>query len=251
MENTSRNVITLKLLVDKKEKRVLFAEAGKDFTDFLFSLLSMPVGTIIRLLSTNGMVGTLGKVYQSLENLSETYIQSNASKDTLLKPQSSVLGGSATLLISLTNDPTTSNDQLLYSCSNKCLYPNKYFTDDTRAICPGCNRLMSKELTYVAPPDTQLGSSSSSSSGADQEGGLVKGVVTYMIMDDLEVKPMSTISSIALLNTFNVNEVRSLQEKIVSVGINEGLRLLKASLQTKTVLTSVFLGEIDRKKPIN
>lgn len=37
--------------------------------------------------------------------------------------------------------------------------------------------------------------------------------MTYMIMDDLEVKPMSTISSIALLNNFNVRDVLLLEER--------------------------------------
>ncbi|XP_062113864.1 uncharacterized protein LOC133824868 [Humulus lupulus] len=247
MASTGSKVITLKLLIDSKGKRVLFAEAGKDFTDFLFSLLSMPVGTVTRLLSTKGMVGTLGKLYQSLENLSETYMQSNVSKDTLLKPQSSVLRGSASAtLLSLTNDD---NVKQLYSCgstfgtnyysSSTCPCHNEYVSDDPKAKCPGCNNLINKVLTYVPPQaGTQVGSAA-----ADQEGGFVKGVVTYMIMDDLEVKPMSTISSIAVLNTFNVKEVGALEEKTVSVGINEGLSLLKASLQTKTVLTQVFLGK--------
>lgn len=51
--------------------------------------------------------------------------------------------------------------------------------------------------------------------------GFVKGVVTYMVMDDLEVKPMSTISSITVLNKFNVKDVGALQEKTVSLGLNE------------------------------
>ncbi|XP_062114753.1 uncharacterized serine-rich protein C215.13-like [Humulus lupulus] len=318
---TSPNVITLKLLIDSKGKRVLFAEAGKDFTDFLFSLLSMPVGTVTRLLSTNGidMVGSFGKLYQSLENLSDTYIQSNFDKDIILKPKSSiVLGGSATSILSLTNNNVTTSylNKQLYSCGRKnsstCV---EYVSDDPRAICPGCTSIFNKLLTYLPAPQacTQVGSSSSSlfgsstpafasstpafgspfasptpafgslsfassafgsstptssasafpfsssipassasafssspsssssSSAAKQEGGIVKGVVTYMIMDDLEVKPMSTISSIALLKSFKVTEVGALEEKTVSVGIDEGLSLLKASLQTKTVLTHVFL----------
>ncbi|KAM6567948.1 hypothetical protein CsatA_027076 [Cannabis sativa] len=237
IENTSnnQNVITLKLLIDTKKKRVLFAEGGKDFTDFLFSLLSIPVGTIIRLLSTNiGMVGTLGKLYQSLENLSDTYIQSNVDKDILLKPKSSALGQSSNLL-SLTNDDHDITSHELYSCGNnyssglgshrstkKYSCPNKYVADDPKATCPDCGSLLNKVLNFVPPPNsTEVGSSSSSSSRANDDVGIVNGVVTYMIMDDLEVKPMSSISSIALLNTFNVKEIGALQEKIVSVGINE------------------------------
>ncbi|CAI0626063.1 unnamed protein product [Linum tenue] len=75
-----------------------------------------------------------------------------------------------------------------------------------------------------------------------QEGGFVKGVITYMVMDNLEVKPMSTISSITMLNKFNIQEVGALEEKVIELGVDEGLDLLKASLQSQTVLTSVFLG---------
>ncbi|PQQ12359.1 protein-tyrosine-phosphatase MKP1 isoform X2 [Prunus yedoensis var. nudiflora] len=60
-------------------------------------------------------------------------------------------------------------------------------------------------------------------------------------MDNLEVKPTSTISSIAMLNQFKVKEVGALEEKVVDLGMDEGLKLLKASLETSTVLTNVFL----------
>ncbi|GMN57307.1 hypothetical protein TIFTF001_026412 [Ficus carica] len=225
--STDQSSVTLKLLIDSKEKRVLFAEAGKDFADFLFTLLSLPVGTVIRLLSSKGMVGTIGKLYESFENLSVTYIQPTVNKDTLLKPNSP-FGGSATLL-SLTNDASTS--KRIFMCSN-C--SSRYWSDDPQAICPNCSRKISSQVPYVAPPAAQIGSVG--------QGGFVKGVVTYMIMDDLDVKPMSTISSITMLNKFNVKEVGALEEKTVSVGIEEGLKLLKASLESKTVLTDVFLG---------
>ncbi|WMV35339.1 hypothetical protein MTR67_028724 [Solanum verrucosum] len=43
------------------------------------------------------------------------------------------------------------------------------------------------------------------------KGGFVKEAVTYMVTDDLVVKPMSPISSITLLNKFNVKNVGVLQ----------------------------------------
>ncbi|KAF7825582.1 DUF674 family protein [Senna tora] len=41
--------ISLRLMVDKERNRVIFAEAGKDFVDVLFSFLTLPLGTIARL----------------------------------------------------------------------------------------------------------------------------------------------------------------------------------------------------------
>ena len=40
-------------------------------------------------------------------------------------------------------------------------------------------------------------------------------------MDDLEVKPMSTISSITLHNKFNVKNIGALEEKVVKLGMDE------------------------------
>uniref|UniRef100_A0A0A9B542 Uncharacterized protein n=1 Tax=Arundo donax TaxID=35708 RepID=A0A0A9B542_ARUDO len=54
---------------------------------------------------------------------------------------------------------------------------------------------------------------------------------------------MSAISSITPLNTFAVRDLAALQDMIVQIGYREGLEILKASLQSKTVLTDVFLGK--------
>ncbi|XP_047331670.1 uncharacterized protein LOC124935270 [Impatiens glandulifera] len=65
------------------------------------------------------------------------------------------------------------------------------------------------------------------------------GLVAYFVMDDLEIKPMSTISSISLLSQFNVKDVGDLQEMVVVLGINEGFKILEASIKGKEVLTSL------------
>ncbi|GMI95183.1 hypothetical protein HRI_003187600 [Hibiscus trionum] len=108
---------------------------------------------------------------------------------------------------------------------------------------------MNTTTTYVTspPPPNKV----STTSSAANEGGYMKGVVTYTILDDLTVtpSPMSSISSITMLNKFNVKQVDALQEKVVTVCINEGVELLKASLQSKTVLTDVFLAQKAGKKP--
>ncbi|KAL0003022.1 hypothetical protein SO802_016803 [Lithocarpus litseifolius] len=217
--------VSLKLLIDTKRNKVLFAEAGKDFVDFLFNLLSLPVGTVIRLLTKNSMVGSLGNLYGSVETLSETYLQPNQSKDAILKPKTPISGSDLRLLLSADE---TMIRKMFYMCPSF----HRNVTDDPRAACPNCGCYMNTKIPYIA-----LAKEASS----DDEGGYVKGVVTYMVMDDLVVKPMSTISSIALLQKFSVKEVGALEERVVDLGMDEGLKLLKASLQSKTVLSSVFL----------
>ncbi|BFG36752.1 hypothetical protein CerSpe_230260 [Prunus speciosa] len=55
MATTNSASVSLKLLIDTKSHKVLFAEARKEVVDFLFSFLSLHVATVTRLLSTDGM----------------------------------------------------------------------------------------------------------------------------------------------------------------------------------------------------
>ncbi|CDP21200.1 unnamed protein product [Coffea canephora] len=227
MAAAASSSVSLKLLIDTKSRKVLFAEANKSTVDFLFHVLSLPVGTVIRLLGKQGMVGCLANLYESIESLDETYIQPNQSKDTLLKPRAPSSAAASIPHLSL-NDGLTGTGKAFYRCDYGC---SRYVTDDPRAVCPSCQRTMNSVMNYVVPPQTS----------DSKEGGFVKGATTYMITDDLEVKPMSAISSIALLNELNVKNLSALKEKEVDLSMNEALKLLKESLESKTVLTSVFL----------
>jgi hypothetical protein len=67
--------------------KVLYAEASKAVIDFLFNLLCLPIGTVVKLLTTNDMVGSLGNLYQSVENLNPNYMLPFQTKDALLNPR--------------------------------------------------------------------------------------------------------------------------------------------------------------------
>ncbi|XP_058750876.1 uncharacterized protein LOC131623899 [Vicia villosa] len=70
--------------------------------------------------------------------------------------------------------------------------------------------------------------------------GFVKEKVTFMVMDDLVIQPFTFTSMIEVVNKFNIKEIR---EMIVELGMNEGIKLLKASLESKMVLTSIFVNK--------
>ncbi|KAK4284121.1 hypothetical protein QN277_000993 [Acacia crassicarpa] len=225
--------VSLKLLIDTKEKRVLLAEASKEFVDFLFNLLRLPVGTVTRLLTKKGMVGCLGKLYESIENLSDNYLNiPPQDKNILLKPSTPFASGY--LLLANDDNINSSGTSNLYMCSKRCSY---VVTSADNTACPSCQRHMNHTVQFVGN-DRNATQVIGASGG---EGGFVKGVVTYTVMDDLEVQPMSTISTVALISKLNVKDIASLQERVVELGMEEGIKLLKASLQCKNVLTSVFL----------
>ncbi|XP_052185952.1 uncharacterized protein LOC127797262 [Diospyros lotus] len=182
---------SLKLLVDTTTDKVVFAEAGKDFVDFLFGLLQLPLGGILAALSGQAVSGSTIKIYKSVQNLADEYLLPNQRKDSLLHP--------ATATSSTVPSPL-----------------------------------------LKALPFSFQGSSSGNSKNEVLKG-YVKSAVVYTVADDLTVEPLSTVSSVALLNALKVKDIGFLQEKIVEVDVDEGLKLLKASLESTTVLTDVFL----------
>ncbi|KAK9913413.1 hypothetical protein M0R45_037231 [Rubus argutus] len=201
MATPNSKTISVKLLVDKRSQKVVFAEAGKDFVDFLFALLSFPPSKI----------------------LNDMYVQPNFNRDTLLKSKEPA--GVPNNLGLLTNVETP---KVIYQCSRRGYSDqHTYVSEEPNVKCPACSTMLTR-TSYVSPP------------GTINAEGIVKGVVTYIIKDDLEVKPNFTIATILQLERFNVKCMCDLEEKVVDVGMDEGVKLLKESLQSKSVLTNVF-----------
>ncbi|KAM4104578.1 hypothetical protein ACJW30_06G169100 [Castanea mollissima] len=224
MEETN---VSLKLLIDRESQRVLFAEAGKEFIDFLFHSLALPIGTLVPLFEKQGIQGSFGNIYESIKNLGSIYLQPSVNKDTLLRPKVHISGGGTGLPLLLQNIESLSTFMKLYSCPRSSIACGEYLAYDFSAICPSCKNVMNREKNMR---------------------GYVKGLVTYTVMDDLVVKPMSTISTITLLNNFNVQEFGALEEKVVNLGMDEVVKIFKASLYSKSVLTDVFLLRMSRPK---
>ncbi|XP_004497341.1 uncharacterized protein [Cicer arietinum] len=233
--SSTKTKVSLKLLIDTKNEKVLFAEASKAVIDFLFNLLCLPIGTVVKLLTTNSMVGSLGNLYQSVENMNDNYMQPNQSKDVLLNPKSHSSSTQIDGFITHNNVNDDNDGTDLFVCPHKCCFE---VTNDKTTQCS--NRYESHRMSQ---PVTYIKNEKVAEKRTTIKSGFVKDVVTFMVMDDLVIQPMSTISSITLLNKFNVKEIGTLQEKVVQMGMDEGIKLLKASLQSKMVLTSVFINK--------
>ena len=224
--------LSLKLLINTKSNKVLFAEAGKDVVDFLFSLLSMPVGSIIKLLNKEKMGGCIANLYKSVENLDLFYILSKQKKTLLLNPTTAASSPLKNTLF-LTEESPTTVVKKFYRCSytgySEC---RTWYTDDPGTRCPYCNSQMTVEMRYVVP------SAETAATAAAVGGrGFVKGVVTYTVTDDLTVTPMSTISCIALLKKLRVKEVGSLEECTVTLGMKDVSKISKLLVS----LLSIFI----------
>ena len=219
--------ISLKLLVDNKTKKVLFAEAGKEFVDFVFSLLTLPIGAVVKLISAGTMHGCIGRLYQSVDSISASYLLPTTDKKDLLQPK--VLQPDGGELLLLQGAAAGAGDDgvsplgrfRMYNCPGHCVT----VAMEARAVCPQCRQAMTTEMAFVLPsaaPKAGVGKGGGGASGAEESGGYVKGVVTYMVTDGLEVTPMSGISSIALINRFSIGKGDvDLAEKFVTVGMDE------------------------------
>ncbi|KAL6967497.1 hypothetical protein U1Q18_033307 [Sarracenia purpurea var. burkii] len=207
---TASPKISLKLLIDKSSGKVVFAEAKKDFVDFLFGFMEIPMGTILALLVRHGVAGSagsLGRIYESIQNLDDDYLQQRRQgKDSLLTPKTAVPKIKPTPLLAQFGYPKQ---------------PESNYYDYYASKRPD-------------PVTTE---------------GYVKEATIYMVKDDLTVKPMSTISTITIVNTLGVTNLSCLQEMPVEVDFDKGLMLLKASFESTTVLTDVFCQDLVLPKP--
>jgi hypothetical protein len=66
MSNNAETVAVNQLFIDKEKQKVLFAESDKEFVDVLFSFLTLPLGSIVRLLGKQSGVGCPDEVYKSV-----------------------------------------------------------------------------------------------------------------------------------------------------------------------------------------
>ncbi|KAM5556256.1 hypothetical protein ABKV19_023912 [Rosa sericea] len=177
--------LKLNLTIDIENNKVLFALPDKDFLDFLFRLLSLPLSTVTRLLSRDhNVLGSLGKLHESIENLDHMFFLPNLNtKDTLFKPKSPI----------------------------HHLFMTKY---DNESV-------------------------------AKDDRGYVRKHATYFLMDNLQVKAHLSTSymlPLMLVKKFDPED-GTVKQRLLKVEERCALKLLKASLESKTVLSDVFLGK--------
>ncbi|KAL8161235.1 hypothetical protein V2J09_012724 [Rumex salicifolius] len=108
----------MKLLIDKTKGKVLFAEAGKDSVDFIFHMLSLPLGTIVGYLTKESMAGSIGNIYGSLESLGTDCIQDCFNKNCLLNPKPAPGSATNIPLLTVKPDESGSRHKIAYKCKN-------------------------------------------------------------------------------------------------------------------------------------
>ncbi|KAJ6964379.1 hypothetical protein NC652_002606 [Populus alba x Populus x berolinensis] len=222
--------------VDKKSNRVVFVESDELFVDILFSFLTMPMGTIIHLISnlspTNG-IGCMNNLYKSVENIDVKYFRTEACKDMLLHPHNSAAAYCKSLKLKIDDIDTSS----FFFCESSSCTPSSYkLWSHYKNLYCGCGRPMGRILNPPCPAP--------SNSGSDERnrGVFVKEMARFVVSDYFQVMPASTSASISLLTKLGVMDTSNIEERIFDIGVTEVLELLECSLVSGTPLTEVLLA---------
>ncbi|OMO90569.1 hypothetical protein COLO4_19076 [Corchorus olitorius] len=183
MEN---NNISLKAVVDKSNNRVVFVESNEKFVDIVFSFLTMPMGSVVRLTRNRppaASIGCMNNLYNSVEILDKRYLRTEACKTMLLYPRNGA-GNECKNLKLVINDGV---QMRYFVCeTDDCANSNyKLLSHYRNAICRCGNRMnwgrevKEREPTRVVFDD-------------QDEGVFVKGPIQLTISYELQVMPSST-----------------------------------------------------------
>ncbi|KAJ4827041.1 hypothetical protein Tsubulata_016318 [Turnera subulata] len=214
------SIISLKAVIDEANNRVLFVQAGHDFVDTLFSFLTMPLGEIIRLLrgssSVLPMMGGMGYIYNSVENLDQKHFWSETCRTMLLQPRNGyAIRYCKELKLELDNGMSLKH----YNCSTyNCKDSSasillSYYSNVT--CC--CGRPMKHEITK----NYFLGVEKNAAV-FDCGGVFVTGLVTsFIVSDELQVIPPSTEAGLKFLSKLPVMDEKSIVQRSFDVGVKE------------------------------
>ncbi|KAF7127522.1 hypothetical protein RHSIM_Rhsim11G0123100 [Rhododendron simsii] len=232
MESEASQTMSLKILVEKEKNRIVFVEANKDFVDVLFSFLTIPLGTIVRLTREHFLkekIGCLNNLYETLEKFDEDFLSSE-HKGILLHPRCATDVYCRDLKVNLVE----CNESKYYVCRDDCCDVVSYDQNDSCL----CGKALHYELDLLNP--------------VPQGGcGFIEPTVRFMITDDFQVLPMSTMAGLSLLGNFGALDGSKIEERLLNIGKDEVLKLLKRSLASRTPFSdSILEPPFSKTKPM-
>ncbi|PNX76476.1 DUF674 family protein [Trifolium pratense] len=204
-DNTTQTeeYVQLKLVINEESNKVLFAESGKDFVDILCSFLTMPLGTIARLLQKDSnmgqiTIGCLNSLYQSVVDLDKRYLWTDSIKELLLKPKNSSEDYCSTLKLNIDDSQPTE----YFICASN------YFSSDSSGYW-----FVNSVATFVITDD-----------------------LINIIPNSAAYTTFSLLKNLGIITS-------STKEMAVNVTKEKVVDLLKCALVSKSPLTDVFLGK--------
>ncbi|KAH0448999.1 hypothetical protein IEQ34_022799 [Dendrobium chrysotoxum] len=201
--------LSLNVWVDHAKKRVVLAEASNDFVDVLFSFLTLPLGTIVRLLSKNSDMGSIDNLYDSIEKLGDQYWRTEACRNMLLSPRNAA--GKHCEELKLNVDGDNNSREFCYCKMESFISRSKcYFSSVRDRRCHCCGEVMD-EAELLEKVET-----------IENDGVFVKkNSVKYIITDDFHVKPYSVSYYYDMLKDSVVEDMYLMEERTLEFGREE------------------------------
>ncbi|KAK2360971.1 hypothetical protein QL285_086186 [Trifolium repens] len=225
--------VPLTVFVDKEKSKVLYAEAGKDFVDVLLSFLTLPLGTIARLVAKDDsnikavQFGSITSLYQSVSDLDQQYLWSKTCKDMLLKPRNTT--GSYCRKMKLNIDDI-GPFQSYFRCENKnCKIENRVcisFLGNQKCIC---GKLLNQEIFLKL----------------SELNGFVKETSTFIVSDDLYVMPNNVGTKLKILQNHGLNELDAIDKQTVNFSKNEASFLCLFGIYINKLLRLYIIFSVD------
>ncbi|CAJ2670657.1 unnamed protein product [Trifolium pratense] len=210
--------VTITILVDEVRNKVLFVQAGKDFIDGLLSFLTLPLGTIARLIGKDYKFGSISSLYESVTDLDEENFWSPLQKELLVRPVNSMERYCQHFKLNIDDTEKLRS----FKCGDKeCTRPKK-------RTC-NCIKIMRDELCKV---------------NFITKRGFVPKTATFTVSDDLNVKPDNSKSCISLPKYLGCGDINTIKIVTVEVTRKEILELVLSALLSSKPLTDVFLSNI-------
>ncbi|PRQ45359.1 hypothetical protein RchiOBHm_Chr3g0490491 [Rosa chinensis] len=204
--------ISVRLTVSKSKNVVCYAQVREDFVNLIFSFLTLPLGFILKQMLDSPWKGCIDQLCKSALDFDEQFFKSNYHKELLCNPK--LFPG--------------------FSYENNLLGIEEavYHYSDGKLIADGSINKSSVKVNFVDPKFH---------GDKDRKArGFLKAPAIFTVTDNLDVRPVSSIFQLSVLNDLKVH-ITDIEDRTVHVGKNEALRLLVASVVSDSILTNAFL----------
>ncbi|KAJ1272564.1 hypothetical protein BS78_06G212100 [Paspalum vaginatum] len=195
--------VKIRLFQTKSSSSLLYAEVGGDFVDLLFGLLSVPLGSIMKLFGQWPSKGCLGNLYKSIDG------------SLLLAPKSApFFGCSATRILNI--DELVPRSLKIDACSTclklrgfenlrHCHAKSPYTGAAMCSIPQKCT-----ELCELSPKSPAVGSIDG------EDAAYVKaGHMKFMVTDDLRVLPLSLSTALQIVSDAKIQTEELVEQEII------------------------------------
>ncbi|XP_027905996.1 uncharacterized protein LOC114165613 [Vigna unguiculata] len=190
--------VEMKVMVSKSKNKILFAEAEGDFVDFLVSFLTIPIGSIMKVMKGKLCLGSIGNLYTSVKDLNPSWFV-GSSNESLLNIKIAPHFGCK-------SNPLEEEDS-----------PQYWYGPVVQKHNEGRTMISNRKDMLRDPKKVKLFDPRSIDGAREAGVGFMKRPCLFVVSDDLKVIPMTTASSILYLKELGNGKLNDLEEHYVKV----------------------------------